>query len=91
VPIPTNLPCWICNKPVRITDCKFDEWGNPVHEECSVARIALRIASDNPTVQEQTKYSKDNERHLKNLLVRLEEKHPPQQEPRGDAKNGQAA
>ena len=36
------VPCWICNNDLPLTECKFDEYGKPVHEECSVARIALR-------------------------------------------------
>ena len=31
------LYCWICNKPVRLHDCKADDRGRPVHEECYVA------------------------------------------------------
>ena len=41
----TNLTCWICNKPVPITVCKIDEHGNAVHEQCSVARMTLRDAT----------------------------------------------
>ena len=33
--------CWICNKPVRLKDCKTDDRGRPVHEDCYVA-IAMR-------------------------------------------------
>ena len=40
----TILTCWICSKAVPITECKFDEFGKPVHEECSVAQISLREA-----------------------------------------------
>ena len=42
---PNAIPCWICNKDVPIRECKFDEFGKPVHEECSVARISLRNAT----------------------------------------------
>jgi hypothetical protein len=34
--------CWICGKSVSLESCKADEWGNAVHEECQVVRIALR-------------------------------------------------
>jgi hypothetical protein len=30
------VQCWICNKPVRLQDCKTDDRGRPVHEECYV-------------------------------------------------------
>jgi hypothetical protein len=33
--------CWICGKPVALENCKVDEHGLPVHEECYVARVAL--------------------------------------------------
>jgi hypothetical protein len=34
--------CWICGKRVSLEDCKIDELGKPVHEECYVAKLALR-------------------------------------------------
>jgi hypothetical protein len=31
--------CAVCGKPVSLEDCKIDERGHPVHEECYVARM----------------------------------------------------
>jgi hypothetical protein len=45
------LTCWICNNAVSLNECKFDEFGKPVHELCSVARIALH----NGTRQQQSR------------------------------------
>jgi hypothetical protein len=39
--IPT---CWICSKPVLLENCKIDEHGRPVHENCYVTRLALEMA-----------------------------------------------
>jgi len=38
-----SLPrtCWICGKAVKLEDCKVDEHGLPVHEDCYVAKLAL--------------------------------------------------
>jgi hypothetical protein len=33
--------CWICGKAVTLEQCKVDEHGLAVHEECYVARVAL--------------------------------------------------
>jgi len=33
--------CWICGKPVQLEGCKIDEHGQPVHEDCSTAKLAL--------------------------------------------------
>jgi len=41
-----TVTCWICNKEVPISECKFDEHNHPVHEECSVARLSLRNGND---------------------------------------------
>jgi hypothetical protein len=32
---PTHV-CRICNKTLSLEECKFDEYGKPVHEECYV-------------------------------------------------------
>jgi hypothetical protein len=31
--------CCICGMPVRLESCKFDERGQPVHEDCYVAKL----------------------------------------------------
>ena len=32
-------PCWICGKNVRLEECKIDEHGATMHEECYVVRL----------------------------------------------------
>lgn len=34
--------CWLCGAAVDLRTCKIDEYGEAVHEACSVARIALK-------------------------------------------------
>jgi hypothetical protein len=36
------LKCWICGNPVSLEYCKIDEYGQAVHENCYVAKIALQ-------------------------------------------------
>ena len=36
--------CWICGKSVSLENCKIDEHGSAVHEECYVAKVALAKA-----------------------------------------------
>jgi hypothetical protein len=31
--------CAVCGKPVSLEDCKVDERGDSVHEECYLARV----------------------------------------------------
>lgn len=31
--------CSICGMPVQLESCKFDERGQPVHEDCYVAKL----------------------------------------------------
>lgn len=33
--------CWICGRDVSLKDCKTDEHGRAVHEECYVTRTRL--------------------------------------------------
>lgn len=45
--------CWICGKAAGLENCRMDEHGLPVHEECYVAREALnsmrpRLNEDDP-------------------------------------------
>jgi hypothetical protein len=40
-----TLTCWICHNEVPINECKFDEFGKPVHEKCSLERVALLNAT----------------------------------------------
>jgi hypothetical protein len=34
--VESHFLCYLCGRPVSITDCKYDSKGNPVHEECAV-------------------------------------------------------
>jgi hypothetical protein len=36
----TALHCPICSRPVLLTNCKTDEEGRAVHEECYLKKIA---------------------------------------------------
>jgi hypothetical protein len=36
--ISTHL-CWICGNAVSLEECKIDEHGMPVHEECYIVLI----------------------------------------------------
>jgi hypothetical protein len=37
--------CWICGSVVSLETCNTDEYGQAVHGECYVARLALETAS----------------------------------------------
>jgi hypothetical protein len=41
--------CWICGRAVRLEDCKVDEYGLAVHEECQTLKLALRNAKSSAT------------------------------------------
>ncbi len=34
--------CWICGKPCPLENCKIDERGCAVHEECYIAKLAQK-------------------------------------------------
>jgi hypothetical protein len=38
--------CCICAMPVQLSSCKFDERGQPVHEDCYVANLLLDSKGD---------------------------------------------
>jgi len=42
------LACWICGKTVNLNDCKTDEHGLAVHEQCYVTRVALQASFPRP-------------------------------------------
>ena len=50
------LACWICGKTVNLNDCKTDERGQPVHEECYVARLTMQSScgSSKPSAPRET-------------------------------------
>ncbi len=33
--------CWICGRPAELESCKIDEHGQPMHEDCYIAKLAL--------------------------------------------------
>jgi len=35
-----SILCWICRTAVALEDCKVDEHGHPLHEDCYVAKVA---------------------------------------------------
>jgi hypothetical protein len=35
----TNVTCWICGYPVPLQECKADDRGRPVHENCYAVGI----------------------------------------------------
>ena len=38
---PIHHLCWLCGEAVDLRTCKVDEYGEPVHEACYTARMAL--------------------------------------------------
>jgi hypothetical protein len=39
----TNFVCFICQKPVRLEECKVNDLGEPVHELCYAQRLKEEI------------------------------------------------
>lgn len=35
-----QIPCVLCNSPVSLEECKVDERGNPVHDDCYIERLS---------------------------------------------------
>lgn len=42
---PDVVRCSICNQPLSLESAHSDEYGAPVHEECYVLKIRLRLAT----------------------------------------------
>src|SRR5229473_6762211 len=40
-PSGTSFECAICSKPIPLEDSKVSEFGQPIHEECYVAKLTL--------------------------------------------------
>jgi hypothetical protein len=40
----TTVSCWICGKPIPLEDCKTDDHGHVVHENC-YAEVAVQKKS----------------------------------------------
>lgn len=47
--------CWICGRAVPLENCKTEEHGSVVHEECYAARLKLQAvaSSHRPRAQRQ--------------------------------------
>lgn len=45
---PDVVRCSICNQPVTLESAHSDECGAPVHEECYVLKIRLKLATTPP-------------------------------------------
>jgi hypothetical protein len=39
----TAVPCTICNRPVRLDECKVTDLGEPAHEACIAERLKEEI------------------------------------------------
>ncbi len=39
--VPSQRYCWMCGTAISLEECKLDEKGLPVHEDCYVARVVL--------------------------------------------------
>jgi ribosome-binding protein aMBF1 (putative translation factor) len=46
---PLTRACWLCGKAVKLEDCKIDEHGLAVHEDCYVVRVALSATRTIPS------------------------------------------
>jgi hypothetical protein len=43
---PSQKVCWICGKSLALEDCKVDEHGLPVHDNCYVAKVSRSDRDD---------------------------------------------
>ena len=41
-----TLCCWMCGQSCCLEDCKTDEHGLPVHEDCYVSRVTKSVSQD---------------------------------------------
>ena len=39
----TAVPCTICNRPVRLNECKVNDLGEPAHEDCLADQLKEEI------------------------------------------------
>jgi hypothetical protein len=46
--------CWICDRPVQLENCKIDERGKPVHEDCYAAKLVVDKATGSLPVPTDT-------------------------------------
>lgn len=43
--------CWICGNPVDLKNCRSDEYGIAVHEDCYFLKVALATESMRTTLR----------------------------------------
>jgi hypothetical protein len=49
----TAVPCVICSKPVHLVECKVNDLGEPVHEDCYAQRLKEESARHKDTPRRQ--------------------------------------
>lgn len=48
------ISCTICGKPVRLEECKINDFGKPVHEDCLARQIKEDLEKRNtPTASQK--------------------------------------
>ena len=49
---PLPKTCWICGKLIQLEECKIDEHGQGVHENCYLTKLKLEkeVVRDRPEV-----------------------------------------
>ena len=51
MPSTSQPQCWICSQPCHLEDCKIDEEGHAVHDECYAVKLAPEKGSQSPESQ----------------------------------------
>jgi hypothetical protein len=46
---PPPIACAICSRPMTLEECKIDEYGQPVHEQCQYTRLSMKPPTNNGT------------------------------------------
>lgn len=41
-----QIPCVLCGSPISLEDCKFDERGGPVHDNCYIEKLSRTAHPD---------------------------------------------
>jgi hypothetical protein len=47
----TGVLCTICNKPVRLDECKVNDLGEPAHDACLAERLKEEIKKGRATLE----------------------------------------
>jgi hypothetical protein len=47
----TAVPCAMCNRPVRLDECKVNDLGEPAHEACLAERLKEEIKKRKATLE----------------------------------------